>query len=145
MATENQIQSFARLLRRLGVLYAQIASQQSSVHGTFNKQELLTVDVLGVRGSCRMGEIAEHLGVVQSAITPLVDRLEAQGIVRRVRSREDRRVWLVALTDHGLGVYADHENVYQAVAAEMLAPLDAAERETLISLMGRIGVAVADA
>ena len=79
MATENQIQTFARLLRRLGVMYAKIAGRQSSAHDVFSKQELLTVDVLGVRGSCRMGEIPEYLGVVQSAITQLADRLEAQG------------------------------------------------------------------
>jgi DNA-binding MarR family transcriptional regulator len=138
LATENQIQTFARLLRGLGVMHAQIASQQSSAHSAFNKQEWLTVDMLGVRGSCRMGDVAEHLGVVQSAITPLVDRLEGEGVARRVRSQEDRRVWLVELTEHGLDLYASHENVYQALAARMLAPLDEAEQDTLISLMERI-------
>ena len=144
MATQTQIEAFARLLRRMGVLFTQIAGQQSSAHETFSKQELLAVDVLGVRGSCRMGEIAEHLGVVQSAITPLVDRLEAQHIVERVRSRDDRRVWLVALTKAGLALYADQEKLYQAIAAEMLAPLDEAEQETLIALMNRIGATVAE-
>ena len=129
----------------MGVLFAQIAGRQSSAHETFSKQELLAVDVLGVRGSCRMGEIAEHLGVVQSAITPLVDRLEDQHVVRRVRSREDRRVWLVELTESGLELYADQEKLYQAIAAEMLAPLDEADRVTLIALMNRIGAAVTEA
>ena len=142
MATEHQIETFARLLRQLGVLFAQIAGQQSSAHDTFSKPELLTVDVLGARGSCRMGEIAGHLGVVQSAITPLVDRLESQGIVQRVRSQEDRRVWLVALTDSGQELHADLENVYQAIAVKMLAPLNEAEQETLIALMDRIGATV---
>ena len=128
----------------MGVLFTQIAGRQSSAHERFSKQELLAVDVLGVRGSCRMGEIAEHLGVVQSAITPLVDRLEDQHIVERVRSREDRRVWLVALTDAGQALYADQEKLYQAIAAEMLAPLDEAERETFIALMSRIGATVAE-
>lgn len=144
MATENQVQIFARLLRGLGVMHAQIASRQSSAHSVFNKQEVLTVDMLGVRGSCRMGDVAEHLGVVQSAITSLVDRLEGEGVVRRVRSQEDRRVWLVELTDHGRALYASHESVYQALAARMLAPLDEAEQDTLISLMERIAAAVAD-
>ena len=145
MATETQIQTFARLLRRMGVLFTQIAAQQSSAHATFSKQELLAVDVLGVRGSCRMGEIAEHLGVVQSAITPLADRLEDHNIVRRVRSREDRRVWLVELTESGLALYADQEKIYRTIAAEMLAPLDEAEQKTLIALMDRIGTTVTEA
>ena len=143
MVSINHIEAFAQLLRHLGVLYAKIAGQQSSAHETFSKQELMAVDLLGVRGSCRMGEIAEHLGVVQSAITPLADRLEAQGIVERVRSTEDRRVWLLALTKDGLALYADQEKLYRAIATEMLAPLDATERETLIALMSRMASTVA--
>lgn len=139
MAKEKQIQAFAQSLRRLGVLYAQIASEQSSAHDMFSKPELLTIDVLGVRGSCRMGEIAKHLGVVQSAITALIDRLEDRDIVERVRSKEDRRVWLVTLTKQGQKIYANEEKVYRAVANEMLAPLDEAEQDLLISLMDRIG------
>ena len=145
MATETRIQAFSQLLRRMGVLFAQIASRQSSAHETFSKPELMTVDILGVRGSCRMGEIADHLGVVQSAITPLVDRLEDQQIVRRVRSRDDRRVWLVELTESGLDLYADQEKLYEAIAAEMLAPLNEVEQEVLITLMTRIGATVAEA
>ncbi|MFQ5569175.1 MAG: MarR family winged helix-turn-helix transcriptional regulator [Rhodothermales bacterium] len=143
MATENRIQTFARLLRRMGVLFTQIASQQSSAHETFSKQELLAVDVLGVRGSCRMGEMAGHLGVVQSAVTPLIDRLEDRNIVRRIRSREDRRVWLVTLTESGLELYADQEKLYRTIAAEMLASLDEADQDTLIALMDRIGARMA--
>ena len=49
MATANQIETFAGLLRQLGVLFTQIAGQQSSAHENFSKPELLTVDVLGVQ------------------------------------------------------------------------------------------------
>ena len=101
MSLETNLTAFEATLRRLGVLFAQIASQQSSAHGTYSKQELMTVDLLGVRGACRMGDLAEHLGVVRSAVTPLIDRLETHGLVERIRSTEDRRVWLVVLTTDG--------------------------------------------
>ena len=116
-----------------------IAAQQSSAHETFSKQEMLTLGVLGVRGACRMGEIAEHLGVVQSAVTPLADRLEAHGLVRRQRSQEDRRVWLVELTRQGEKVVAAEDQVYQRIAEEMLTPLSASERATLTELFERMG------
>ncbi len=138
MSTEDRIHTFAQIFRRVGARYVQLARQQSSAHDTFSKQELLAVDMLGGGGSCRMGEMAEHLGVVQSAITPLVDRLEDQGMVQRVRSREDRRVCLVELTDKGQVLYADQEKLYRAIAAEMLAPLDTDEQDTLIQLMSRM-------
>jgi len=141
MIDQRQIQAFTQLLRHLGVLFMKVAGQQSTTHATFNKQELMALGVLGIRGACRMGEIAEHLGVGQSAITPLVDRLEKDGVARRLRSREDRRVWLVELTEAGKAVFEAEEKVYQQVATEMLAPLSASERETLIALLERVKTA----
>ena len=145
MIDQDQLQAFTQALRRLGVLFMRVAGQQSTAHDTFSKQELLALGVLGISGACRMGEIAEHLGVGQSAVTPLVDRLEAQGVVQRRRSDEDRRVWLVALTDKGEGVVAAEDEVYQRVATEMLAPLSASERSMLISLLERVGTAATEA
>ncbi len=139
---QHELEAFTRALRRLGVLFMRIAGQHSTAHETYSKQELLALGVLRVSGPCRMGEVAEHLGVGQSAVTPLVDRLEAQGLVRRRRSDEDRRVWLVALTEKGEAVVAEEDQVYQHVATEMLAPLSAPERATLIALLERVGAAV---
>ena len=67
---QDQLRAFAQALQRLSILFMRIAVQQSSAHETYSKQEMLTLGVLGVRGACRMGEIAEHLGVVQSAAGP---------------------------------------------------------------------------
>ena len=139
MIDQDQLRAFTQALQRLSILFIRIAAQQSSAHETFSKQEMLTLGVLGVRGACRMGEIAEHLGVVQSAVTPLVDRLEAHGLVRRQRSHEDRRVWLVELTAQGEEVVAAEDQVYQRIAEEMLAPLSAPERATLTELFERMG------
>lgn len=132
------VSSFAEAIRGLGVLFGRVAAGQSSGHGTLTKQELLALDVLGVRGPSRMGAIAEHLGVGQSAVTPLVDRLQERGAVRRRRSEEDRRVWLVELTGEGQELFEAEGAAYERVAAAMLAPLDASEREALVGLLRRI-------
>jgi len=132
-----QVQTFAGVVRRIGVLFVSAASQ-SAAHAAFSKQELLAISVLGVRGPSRMGEIARHLGVGQSAVTPLVDRLEAAGAVRRTQSETDRRVWRVALTPAGEAVFADESAAYERVAAALLAPLAPAERETLVALLDRV-------
>lgn len=49
----------------------------------------------------KMGELAETLGVTKPAFTALADDLEKQGILRRERHPDDRRAWLLALTDQG--------------------------------------------
>lgn len=49
----------------------------------------------------KMGELAETLSVTKPAFTALADTLEKQGIVRRERHPDDRRAWLLALTEDG--------------------------------------------
>lgn len=144
MASSPHLQPFVEALQHLGVLFARLASEQSTVHARYSKQELLTIAMLGVQGPCKMGDIATHLGVVQSAITPLVDRLESAQIAERVRSQEDRRVWLVGLTDKGRTLYAEEAQIYEMAAATMLAPLSEAEQQTLVALLTRIGSHIAN-
>ena len=46
-------------------------------------------------------QIAQHIGVDRSAITRLVDRLEAKGLVERSRENADRRSINIELTTRG--------------------------------------------
>ncbi|MEM8488959.1 MAG: MarR family transcriptional regulator [Bacteroidota bacterium] len=144
MKSDNQVDAFARILRRVGVFFTRLASEHTAAHKEMNKQELMTLDALDILGACSMGTIAQHLGLGQSTITPLIDRLEDQKIVHRIRSKEDRRVWLVELTDHGQSVSASREDAYRGIAADMMAPLSITERKTLIDLLNRITASVPD-
>lgn len=73
----------------------------------------LTVHQAGVLHMCiRMGpvgldELGRHLGSAPSTVTALVDRLDAKGMVRRVRSTVDRRRFAVEPTDKGRDRYAE--------------------------------------
>jgi DNA-binding MarR family transcriptional regulator len=49
----------------------------------------------------RMNELAEQILYSKSTFTRVVDRMEAAGLVRRVRPDNDRRSILVVLTDKG--------------------------------------------
>lgn len=49
----------------------------------------------------RMSELAERILYSKSGFTRVVDRMEEAGLVRRVRSENDRRSILVVLTDEG--------------------------------------------
>jgi DNA-binding MarR family transcriptional regulator len=49
----------------------------------------------------RMNELAEQILTSKSGLTRVVDRMEEEGLVRRVRPEHDRRAILVVLTDRG--------------------------------------------
>lgn len=65
-----------------------------------------TFDVLlSVHEACdhrsRMHELADHVVLSRSGLTRLVDRLEADGLLRRERCPNDRRGAFAVLTDEG--------------------------------------------
>lgn len=51
-------------------------------------------------------ELGEALQLDSATVSPLVKRLEADGLVTRVRSREDERVLVVGLTAAGVALRA---------------------------------------
>ncbi len=90
-------------------------------------------------GEC--GTVAELARTLQSdpgAMTRALDRLEAKGLVARVRSSEDRRVVNLELTDAGREVAA----VVPAVLAEVLnlhlAGFSKEEWRALLSMLKRM-------
>jgi DNA-binding MarR family transcriptional regulator len=53
-------------------------------------------------GSMNMTDLSTLMGIDNSTLTRLVDRLVKAGLVRRAQNPDDRRVWLVEITPHGL-------------------------------------------
>jgi DNA-binding MarR family transcriptional regulator len=86
-----------------------------------------------------LGVLSERLGCVRSNITQLVDRLEADRLVRRVPDPQDRRSVLAALTDDGLRRYEVARQAAAEAEREILGRLSADEREQLAALLGRFG------
>lgn len=56
---------------------------------------------LSVRGPCRVGHIADHLGVGQALSSEITIRLEKDGYVERCRDHVDHRRTWVRLTPKG--------------------------------------------
>lgn len=49
-------------------------------------------------GKMKISDLSEKLGLSNSTVSGIVDRLEKQGVVERIRSNEDRRVVYVDVT-----------------------------------------------
>src|SRR5215213_2839302 len=101
-------EAYLNLLRTTGVLYAEF-ERLFKEHGLSEpKYNVLRI----LRGAKRNGEfagegvpsleIAERMITRVPDITRLVDRLEAEGLVRRRRCDRDRRVVWVSITPKGL-------------------------------------------
>lgn len=88
------------------------------------------------------GQLLRETLVTSGTMTNRVDRLVGRGLVTRHQDPADRRGVRVRLTDAGRAAVDGALSALLAHEAELLAPLDAAEREALSGLLRRLLVAV---
>ena len=81
----------------------------------FNGPQGRILDVLWVEDGIPAKEISRRTGLASSTLTSMLDRMEAQGLIRREASANDRRVTLICLTDEARRL----EGKYEEVSAEM--------------------------
>lgn len=81
---------------------------------------------------------AQMPGVPLSTLTRLLDGLEARGYVTRTVNRDDRRSFMVSITDAGKAVVQVYLATMGRIAALMLEPLTTAERLIMMELMRKV-------
>ncbi|MEX3943461.1 MarR family winged helix-turn-helix transcriptional regulator [Paraburkholderia sp. BR10937] len=90
-------------------------------------------------GKCTLAaELAREYGIDASAVTRLVDRLEKRGLLKRVRSSEDRRAVRLALTPEGLAIAARMPAIFRSVTEHLSAGFTPEEVGFLKSMLRRI-------
>ncbi|HEX9548836.1 MAG TPA: MarR family transcriptional regulator [Acidimicrobiales bacterium] len=83
-------------------------------------------------------ELADRLGIEGPTLTRHLDRLVADGLVRRVRGDQDRRVSRVELTPDGKDHLGGVEEFVSRVDAEFRSMFTDVEIRTLYDLLNRI-------
>lgn len=59
----------------------------------------MLIGTLFHHGEMKVSDLSEKLGLSNSTVSGILDRLEKQGLVERMRSKEDRRVVYVNITE----------------------------------------------
>ncbi|MEJ2859457.1 MULTISPECIES: MarR family winged helix-turn-helix transcriptional regulator [unclassified Saccharothrix] len=135
---DGRIDVVAALVRSAFLVDAVYAESSREFGITSQQGQLLCVLMAQPYG---MGELGAVLRLAKSSVTGLVDRTERNGLVRREQNPEDTRAVQVSLTPEG-------RTLAEAFYAEtcrridlLPASLDAAERDTLAELLGRVVLA----
>jgi len=97
LALENQVCfSLAVAARSVVGLYRPILEPLGLTHPQY-----LVMLALWQHRTRSVGQLGEALQLDSATVSPLLKRLEAEGLVTRTRSRDDERVLVVGLTDAG--------------------------------------------
>lgn len=100
-------------------------------------RHLVALTVLRDHGSATQQSLSGALRIDRTNLVGLLNELEADGLIARRRSVEDRRRHIVELTEEGASRLEAAEAALAAAEDEVLAALDADERETLYLLLQR--------
>lgn len=112
----------------------------NSLQESFNKQlsaydvtwpQWLVVNVLCHEGASTPAKIAEEIGVDRSAVTRLLDRLEAKQFIVREHDKQDRRSLIILLSEQGMSLIEDiNQNAYKH-QQQAMSELHSSERRAL--------------
>lgn len=94
--------------------------------------------ILKERDGRMMSELGQLIGVDNSAMTGLIDRLEKAGFVRREAAQEDRRAHLIRITPEGLEEAKRAAGVIRGVNEKIKAGFKAAQIEAFKDVLGGI-------
>jgi DNA-binding MarR family transcriptional regulator len=89
------------IMRAQQLLIARLNEALKEFGLTFPRYEALMLLLFSRTGSLPLGKIGERLQVHATSVTSIIDRLESDGLVKRVPHETDRRTTLAEITRAG--------------------------------------------
>jgi MarR family 2-MHQ and catechol resistance regulon transcriptional repressor len=142
-AVEEAVRAYVKLMRAARAVTACL-EHRLAARGLTGTQ-LGVLEALLHKGPLTHRELGRKVLTSAGNMTDVVDKLEARGLVRRVRGTADRRQVRVELTDAGRAMI---ERVFPRHAADIaraMSGLDSGELRSLGELLRALGMAAAQA
>jgi DNA-binding MarR family transcriptional regulator len=130
--------------RQLEFLLAEVVRLQLRVYnGRFRATGLNQSQVAALIHLDRVEELSQtdlatRLGMRKAAAGTLIDGLEGKGLVERARSRDDRRLQLVSITDAGRRIVDEVDHMAEQLGTGLREGITREERAQLVSILQRL-------
>jgi len=139
-ASFREIMLWVRLAMTFNVLYQEIKREVRKEHFTIPQLEIISC--LDRTKGLPLSEIAERLLVSGGNVTGIIDRLERDGYVYRMRDKADRRVVRALLTEKGFELYKSFLPRYKETMNRINSGLTFQERRQLQRLLKKLAKGV---
>lgn len=131
------LDTFIKLTRCTNSVLARLAERNTI--GDLTYSQFAVLEALYHLGPMTQGEVSQKVLKSGSNMTTVIDNLERDGLVRRERDANDRRVIHVHLTEAGSGKLEAVLPGHVAALVEEFSVLSATEQETLGVLCKKLG------
>lgn len=131
---EQIILSFFEVMK----LSSRFATQKSKKNSNLMIGQYHCLQLLFTKDGRTQKELAEILNIRATSLSETIARLESQEMIRRERSKEDKRTFLVYLTDKGRECAKQNLKDREKLYSYMLHPLSEEEREQFGSILNKI-------
>lgn len=140
MATK-EISSFSReLLSLMPHIVRTMFKVQTDVlgKGKISVPQFLSLDLIDLKGSLKMKDIAKALNVTLPATSGLINRLVKLGLVKRTFDPRDRRLIFITLTPRGKETIEEIRTQRRKAIEKIFGKLTARERADYLSILRRL-------
>ncbi|AZV56846.1 MULTISPECIES: MarR family transcriptional regulator [unclassified Clostridium] len=95
------------IMREMKTILYSFKKKMKSSFNSFNltAPQGMLIEILRRYGDMKISDLSKRMGLSNSTVSGIIDRLEKQGLVKRTRSDEDRRVIYVDVTDKFKNVF----------------------------------------
>lgn len=100
--------------------------------------EAHAIEILGTYGQMNMRSLAQKSGVTTGTTTVTVDRLEKKQYAVRETVKEDRRMYLISLTEKGRKAYQEHHDYHHSLTEQILSALSEEEGARFLAILKKV-------
>ena len=100
--------------------------------------QLTVLKLLEQFGDLSLSGLSERIRAQNSTVTGIIDRMEREGLVVRERSKEDRRVVFIRMTDKGRALAREIPVEPMEIFRSALESLSGEEMRTLLRIMTKL-------
>ncbi|KGG80794.1 MarR family winged helix-turn-helix transcriptional regulator [Caloranaerobacter azorensis] len=137
----NNVEAIEKYLRKVDSIIKkkgrEILKEYNITGPQFNALQYLIKE-----GDLTIGEISEKLALAYSTITDLVDRMEKNGLVVRVRDDKDRRVVRIKVLDKGFEILQKVLNRRIDYLEKMLSSFTEEEKSSLVKNLEKLYISM---
>ncbi len=138
VAAKRRLKAWVRLLAVTRATESELREFLRVKHGTTLPRFDVMAALYRRREGVTMSDLSRMLLVSNGNATAVVDRLEADGFVRRSPSETDRRTVFAALTPEGLAQFEVYAAEHEAEVNRIFGGLTEAELDQLSDLLKRM-------